>query len=54
MSSIYGSSKLTDAQTKELRSLAGTMSQKELGKMFGISQTQAGKIINGKARVLSH
>ena len=38
-------SKLTENDVREIRALAGTMSQREIGKRFGIGQMHAGRII---------
>jgi hypothetical protein len=40
--------KLTEGQVREIRSLAGIKSQKEIGDQFGVSQTCINKIITGK------
>lgn len=43
--------KLSDEMIQELRSLVGTMSQKELAKKFGISRPWVSEIVSGKARL---
>lgn len=40
-----GSAKLTTAEVLTIRSLAGTLKQREIGALFGVSQTAAGNII---------
>lgn len=39
---------LTEAQVAEIRSLKGTLSQREIGKRFGIHQVQVGRIQRGE------
>lgn len=41
--------KLDQAKVEEIRSLAGTMSHREIGERFGVSRSQVGHIINRKA-----
>lgn len=41
-----GQSKLTEGDVLKIRSLKGKMLHREIGKMFGISRRQAGRVIN--------
>lgn len=43
-------SKLSDDQVREIRKLAGSMSQREIGRLFGVGQDQISRIISGKRR----
>lgn len=41
-----GQSRLTDANVQEIRSLKGVISQQEIGKRFGVSQSHVNDILN--------
>lgn len=43
---LASNAKITKADAKKIRSMAGQFTQSELGKMFGIGQSAVGKIIN--------
>lgn len=43
-------SKLSDDQVREIRSLAGSASQRQIGHRFGVGQDQISRIISGKRR----
>lgn len=47
----HPNSKLTNEQARQIRSLAGTMKNTEISRMFGIDPSTVGKIIKGKAWV---
>jgi len=40
--------KLTEADVREIRRLAGTMLQREIGKMFGVSRVTVTSVLSGK------
>lgn len=40
--------KLTNEQVKEIRNIGSSMTQRELGKMFGVTHTTIYEILNGK------
>lgn len=42
------SAKLTEADVREIRRLAGQVTQRELGRRFGIRQDAVSKIVNRK------
>ena len=46
----HGKTKLTDLQVVEIRALAGTMLQREIGARFGVSQTHVGRLISQQRR----
>lgn len=46
-----GTQKLSFEQVQQLRTLKGTMTQPEAGKLFGIKQAQVSNIWNNKVRV---
>jgi len=43
-----GSAKLTTEAVRQMRALAGALSHQKIGAMFGVSQTQASRVISGK------
>ncbi|MBA3484450.1 MAG: HNH endonuclease [Pirellulales bacterium] len=49
----HGMAKLTNPEVEQIRSLAGTMPQREIGERFGIKQPHVSDIINGKKRTPS-
>ena len=46
----HPSHKLTDEQVEQIRSLAGTMSQRAIARMFGVKQPAICRILSGKRR----
>lgn len=46
--SLHGRAKLTDEQVEEMRSMAGTVTQREIGRRFGVSERHAGRIVSGE------
>jgi len=40
-------SPLTEADVRAIRALAGSKSQREIGKQFGVCQTTVSRIVNG-------
>jgi len=49
----HGMAKLTNDQIDEIKALAGTMPQWQIGERFGISQPHVSEILNGKKRTTS-
>jgi hypothetical protein len=45
---LNGNARLTWADVRQIRALKGTMSYAEIGKMFGVDQTNIGMIMRGK------
>lgn len=43
--------RLTDQDILAIRSLAGTMSQRKIGVLFGVGQTHIGRILRDKVRL---
>ena len=50
LGSRRGKVKLTDDQVREIRTLAGTMVQREIGRRFGVMGSYVSEILSGKKR----
>lgn len=48
MGEKHGRSRITEADVRSIRALGGSISQRAIGELFGISQGQIGRIIRGE------